>query len=241
MTHLTATMTALMLVLVLGACGTRASDTLTAEDLVENPSLDPSEFSTTIDNPFFPLRTSSRWKYEVTTAEGSVDLLDVEVVEETRFVAGIEAVVVRVTLTVDGSVEEETFSWYAQDGEGNVWLLGEVDHGYADGALEETTTWEAGVGAAHPGIVMHADPVMDHVYRLGYVAGEMEERGKVVTTGTSPSTVVGDYGATRVIENWSDLEPEVIERKHYVEGVGFVFQNSDAADADTIRLVSHVP
>ena len=45
----------------------------------------------------------------------------------TREANGIEARVVRDVVTANGVPVEDTFDWYAQDADGNVWYLGEDD------------------------------------------------------------------------------------------------------------------
>ena len=38
---------------------------------------------------------------------------------------GVTSVVVRVTEWINGELVEDTFDWYAQDNDGNVWYFGE--------------------------------------------------------------------------------------------------------------------
>ena len=72
---------------------------------------------------------------------------------------GISAVVVRDTVYVDGEIAEDTYDWFAQDADGNVWYLGEDTHEYEDGEpVNAAGAWEAGVDGALPGIVMPAEP-----------------------------------------------------------------------------------
>lgn len=52
---------------------------------------------------------------------------------ETRRVMGVQATVVRDTMTDDGEVVEDTYDWYAGDREGSVWYLGEDYTESADG------------------------------------------------------------------------------------------------------------
>ena len=179
-----------------------------------------------------------RWEYEVETSEGSRDHLVAEVTDETRMIGAVATVVVKVTLTVDGELEEATFSWYAQDEAGDVWLFGEIDHGYESGSLVETTTWQAGVDGAEAGVVIPAEPIVGQEYRVGYVAGEVEEMARIVDLDAAVDVSAGSFVGVLVIENWSQLEPDVVEEKFYAPGVGFVHQTSAAVDTDTVSLVS---
>jgi hypothetical protein len=114
--------------------------------------------STKIDNPYFPLSPGARRGYEVTGAEGSRSIAS-EVTAQTKTILGVQNVVVHDVVTADGAVVEDTFDWYAQDKDGNVWYFGEVTR-KADpsGQLTDTEgSWEAGVAGAQPGLVMKVD------------------------------------------------------------------------------------
>ena len=78
----------------------------------------------------------------------------------TRKIAnGITARVVRDTVSVDGELVEDTFDWYAQDSDGNVWYLGEDTAEFEDGKLTTRGgSFEAGVDGALPGNRMPGDP-----------------------------------------------------------------------------------
>ena len=57
---------------------------------------------------------------------GEAERIEVVVTGERRTILGISATIVRDTVTVNGEVVEDTFDWYAQDRDGNVWYLGEA-------------------------------------------------------------------------------------------------------------------
>ena len=218
--------------------GELATDDAAAGSPDYQPEIDPARFSTDVDNEYFPLPPGATWTYDVTTAEGSVDQLEMTVTDGTRTVMGVTTTVARVTLTVDGEIEEITDSWYAQDDTGAVWLFGEIDEGYENGELVETSTWEAGVDGAQPGIVMLGDGAAGETYRVGYLAGVMEERSRRAATDVSVSTPAGDFSDVWLVETWSDLEPYVVERKHYAPEIGLVFADSESPDTDVVELVS---
>jgi hypothetical protein len=69
---------------------------------------------------------------------------------------GVKTVVVHDTVSVDGIRTEDTFDWYAQDRDGNVWYFGEDTQEFQDGSAVTTGSFEAGVNGALPGIVMPA-------------------------------------------------------------------------------------
>jgi hypothetical protein len=181
---------------------------------------------TVIDNPFFPLPIGSVRSYRKQTEDGLEEVL-IEVLDETRIVAGVEAVVVRDRVTLDGELLEDTRDWYAQDDSGNVWYLGEVvdDYVYDDnGELIEIThpgQWEAGVEGAQAGIIMYAEPLAGDSYRQELRAGVAEDMAYVVG--------IDDEGVLTTLD-WAPLEPHALEYKFYAPGVGLIREQALGSD-----------
>ena len=123
------------------------------------PELDPANFVDVVDNPYLPLVPGTTWTYEETNGDGETEIIEVAVTDERRDIQGISASVVRDTVTLDGVLVEDTFDWFAQDTDGNVWYLGEDVDNYENGQLvDHDGSFEYGVDGALPGIVMPADP-----------------------------------------------------------------------------------
>ena len=130
-----------------------------------HPELDPADFVAAIDNPYLPFAIGTRWVYE-STGEDEVERVEVTVLPDRKEILGIQATVVRDTVTVDGVLVEDTLDWFAQDRAGNVWYLGEAVKNYEDGELVDTEgSFEAGVDGALPGIAMPAHPAPGDAYR----------------------------------------------------------------------------
>ena len=90
--------------------------------------------------------------------------------------------IVHDVLTEDGEVTEDTYDWYAQDAEGNLWYLGEDTKEYENGKLKSTEgSWEAGVDGAQPGIIIPAHPKSGMAYREEYYAGQAEDGAEVLS------------------------------------------------------------
>ncbi len=78
------------------------------------PNLDPANFSTTIDNPYFPLPVGRTLVYRG-VKDGQTQEDRVTVTDQTKTVAeGITARVVTDVATHDGALLEKTSDWYAQ-------------------------------------------------------------------------------------------------------------------------------
>ena len=123
--------------------------------------IDPADFSIEIDNPYWPMKPGSTWVYR----EGE-QRVEVTVTNRTRTVMGVETRVVHDLVTEDGVPVEDTFDWYAQDADGNIWYFGEDTTEFEDGKpIGHEGAWEAGVDGAQPGIVLPADPEVGLTYR----------------------------------------------------------------------------
>lgn len=193
----------------------------------QRPSYDPAvtvaDFVAGITNPFFPLRPGSTWVYEAPLGDG-VERVDVEVLAETRRIVGVEATVVRDTVSRNGETIEDTYDWYGQDKNGNVWYLGESTKEYADGRVASTEgSWEWGVDGALPGIVMPADPRPDGKrYFQEFYWGEAGDEAEVIALGRPVATSAGRFNDTVTMREWTRLEPGIEEEAYYARGVGLV-------------------
>jgi hypothetical protein len=201
-------------------------------------AIDPAAFSTTIDNPYFPLLTGSHWVYSGRGEDGPERNV-VRVTNRTREVMGVNTVVVKDTVWIDGELAELTFDWYAQDVGGTVWYFGEISKTYEHGALTGTEgSWEAGVNGALPGVVMPAGPREGQIYRQEFLRGEAEDVGRVLTTGASETVHGVTYDDVVVTEDTSLIEPSLLEHKTYAPGIGFVLESVPGAPDEWLRLVS---
>src|SRR4051812_18628221 len=86
------------------------------------PSIDPANFVAGIDNRYFPLKPGTGFHYVGVAEDGKTPQTDDEVVtHQTKTIMGVDATVVRDTVSSRGRPIEKTFDWYAQDKDGNVW------------------------------------------------------------------------------------------------------------------------
>lgn len=76
----------------------------------EHVELDPADFTTEIDNPYFPLAPGSRWVYREIDNTGGPELkVVVSVSGKTKMIAnGVEALVIRDVVSEQGSPVEIT-------------------------------------------------------------------------------------------------------------------------------------
>jgi hypothetical protein len=202
--------------------------------------LDPQQLSSHIDNPYWPMRPGTRWTYRETDEEGTVQQVVVVVTHQTTRIAnGVTARVVRDTVTEDGEIVEDTRDFYAQDGQGNVWYLGEQTAEFEDGRVATREgSFEAGVDGALPGVVMPAAPRAGMHYRQEYYPGQAEDRGAVLSTDEMAEVPHGLFRDALLTKETNPLEPDVLEYKLYARGVGPVLALGVSGGAGREELVS---
>lgn len=205
----------------------------------EPVTLDPAEFTTEIDNPYWPMTPGTRWVYRETDPEGGRLRVVVRVTNRTKLIAnGITARVVRDTVTEDGELVEDTFDWYAQDAEGNVWYLGERTKEYEHGKVVSTEgSFEAGVDGAQPGIAMPANPAPGLSYRQEFYAGHAEDRATVVSLDEQAEAPYGHFAGVVMTRDENPLRPKSLEYKFYARGIGPVLAIGVSGGADREELV----
>jgi hypothetical protein len=207
----------------------------------ETVNLNPADFSTRIDNAYWPMRPGSRWVYREKSRDGSVARVVVTVLSRTRRIAnGITARAVSDVVTEGGKLVEVTEDWYAQDRAGNVWYMGEKTKEYENGKVKSTAgSFEAGVDGAQPGIAMPANPRPGIAYRQEYYKGQAEDRAAIVSTGDQAQTRAGHFRNVVVTKDTNPLEPRILELKFYARGVGPVLELGISGGGDRTELVSY--
>ena len=206
------------------------------------PQIDPNNFVDVIDNPYLPYPVGAAWTYEG-TEDGETENVTVTVTPERKEIMGISATVVRDTVTdADGEVVEDTYDWFAQDRDGNVWYLGEDSTEFDNGKPASTSgSWEAGVDGALPGIVMQAQPEVGQAYRQEYYLGEAEDLAEVKSVDATESVPFGDFDTLLVIKEWNPLEPDVVEEKYYAPAVGLVLEVKTEGGSGRSELIEFTP
>ncbi len=204
--------------------------------------LDPADFTAEIDNPYWPMRPGTRWVYRETEPDGARKRVEVTVLARTETVDGIQARVVHDVVTEQGELVEDTYDWYAQDSDGNVWYLGEDTKEYDAGRFVGTHgAWEAGVDGALPGIVMPAAPEVGLEYRQEYLAGAAEDAAEVLSLDERVEVPAGSYTGVLMTKDYTLLEPDVLEHKLYARGVGPVLVLGLSGGAGREELLSFRP
>jgi hypothetical protein len=209
-----------------------------ATDEIAHLKFDPCNFSNEIiDNPYFALIPGTTFTYESVTEEGTEEII-VVVTDETKEILGVTATVVHDTASLDGELIEDTFDWFAQDKEGNVWYLGEDTKEYENGEVISTEgSWEAGVDGAEAGIVMLADPQVGDTYRQEWYPGHAEDAAEVVSLSEEVTVPYGTFTNCLQTREFSTLDPELNEYKYYCTAVGAVTLEVVIDSGERVELI----
>ena len=198
-----------------------------------DPPIDPANFVDSVTNRYFPLPSGAVWTYR-----GENSAIKVRVTNRKRRIMGVDCVVVRDTVTVDGKVEEDTFDYYAQDRQGNVWYFGESTAEYVNGYIVSIDgTFIAGQGGAKPGIIMSAHPAPGTTVRQEFALDEAEDLARYESVGGTLVTRMGTFRNVLKTFELTPLEPEAKENKYYAPGIGNVL-TIDLATGEREALVS---
>lgn len=207
------------------------------------PSFDPNNFDAdfkqlTHPNPLFPIAIGNQWVYHSGT---EVDTL--ELASSTKLISGVTCIVAHDVVTTDGDLTEDTNDWFAQAKSGDVFYCGEEAKQYEsfdgdDPRVPELVgnegSFKAGREGAQTGILFLAAPTVGALYRQEFDLGNAEDVGEVLSTtykfGQSaeldqfvPQALADLLCANAncvVTRDFSPLEPDSVEHKFYVAGIG---------------------
>jgi hypothetical protein len=203
---------------------TQIVDLFTESGGVYAVNLTPADFVEVVDNPYFPLPPGAKWEYEIRQGNVSKQTDTLEVLKDKRAVNGVQATVVRDTVSAGNQIVEDTFDWFAQDKYGNVWYVGEsVDNYVAGIVVSHSGSWEWGVDGALPGIIMWADPSahLNEEYRQEYYLGKAEDMGQVLSVNESLTVPFGSFDQVVKTLDFSKIEAGQ-EQKFYAPGIGLL-------------------
>ena len=217
--------------LLLAGCGGAKSEALPQGD--ESVKLDPADFVAQIDNPYWPMAPGSSWVYR---EDGQ--RVEVTVTHRKKEILGIPATVVHDVVTEDGELIEDTWDWYAQDQDGNVWYLGEDTKEYEHGKVKTTKgSWEAGVDGAQAGVVVPAKPEVGMTYRQEFYRGEAEDAAGVLSVDERVEVPFGRFTQVLMTKDFTPLDPGLLEHKFYAKGVGPVLVVAVSGGSDREELI----
>ena len=215
-----------------GSVGATASS-----NLITVP-FDPNNFVNRVDNRYYPLTPGTTYTYKG-VSKGGEEQNTVEVTHHTKTILGVAATVVHDQVFIaDGSLAEDTFDWFAQDKQGNVWYFGEDTKTYDHGVLVTTAgSWEAGKSGAKAGIIMLGNPRVGDTYKQEDSPGVVEDMGKVVSLSENVTVPTGTYTNCLETTEWTPIEPGDRSHKFYVPGIGNVLEVASRQGGERVELI----
>jgi hypothetical protein len=210
---------------------------LSAPSCPKPPAL-PATFVGQIDNPYLPLKPGTTLTYKgKLDGEPATDVFTVT--NSTKEILGVTTTVIHDQVFIKGDLVEDTQDWFAQDASGNVWYFGEdtkeLDHGQV---ISTEGSWEAGVNNARAGIFMPAAPKAGQAFKQEDAKNVAEDCTKIVDLHASVKTPFVSSSEALKTEEFSLLEPGVLDNKYYVRGIGLVREQTVQGGSDLLELVS---
>jgi hypothetical protein len=86
---------------------------------------------------------------------------------------------------------------------------------------------------------MEANPTVGHTFRQEYYPGHAEDQFKVVNLASPIHVPYGSFADALLTQEWTTLEPGVLDHKYYVKGVGEVAEVSVKGPDERLFLVSY--
>jgi hypothetical protein len=216
---------------------------LTADARTVSIPFNPANFShpLTINNPLLPLVPGTIMIYRSETPDGC-EQNRVEVTSsKKKIAAGVTArpvhdqVFAGATCTGPLTLIEDTFDWYAQDNDGNVWYLGEDSKDCdANGCTQNQGSWEAGADVAGSGtlgvagIIMLAHPRKGDEYQQEYYKDHAEDIAAVQAVDIDVILTRPDAHPPGIFHHClntkerSTLEAGSVAQKYYCPTIGQV-------------------
>jgi hypothetical protein len=201
-------------------------------------TLQPSDFVGRVDNPFFPLKPGSTWRYRGRDDHGRfADRMHVR--HKTKTILGVKTTTVHDVVLRDGKQREVTNDWYAQDRQRNVWYFGEntkeLDrHGHVK---TREGSFQAGKDGAKVGVLFPGHPKVGQTARQEFFKGHAEDHFKVLDVDARARTPRGiTHHAVRTKE-WTPLEPDILDNKYYARGFGTVVEKTIKGGLERLHLV----
>ena len=223
------------------------------------PDFDPAHF----DNPrspsnpsrYLPLAVGNHWTF----MEGT-EIVDITVLNASKEIAGLNCIVVRDVVSVDGQVVEDTDDWFGFRKDGSVMYCGEEvkdyetfpnDNPVRPELVSRDGTFKHGRDGDKGGIAMPASPRVGATHRQEFSANNAEDVATVLSTTyrygrnatldafvpPALARLLCNAGDCLVTREYSPMTPGVFELKYYARGIG-QFLATTPSTGKSVELIS---
>jgi hypothetical protein len=202
-----------------------------------------SDFVKGINNPYLTFVPGTSLHYVNKNLDAgylSTERNIVTVTSDKKLILGVACTVVHDQVIVKGKVTEDTYDWFAQDKRGNVWYFGEDTKAWTGKGWSTEGSWEAGVNGGCAGILMWANPQahIGEIYYQEFEHGNAEDQATVINTNSTVTVVYGTFSNCVHTQEFSRLEPGVIDNKYYAIGIGEIKQVTTKGAREFQQLVN---
>ncbi|HEX3296242.1 MAG TPA: hypothetical protein VHR85_05420 [Nocardioides sp.] len=204
---------------------------------IPTPSPRPADFAGRAENPWFPLRSGTRWVYRQYTPTGSRTVV-ATVLPGPRDIAGVPTTAVRWQVRTGLHDRTAMVRWYAVDIAGNVWWFGQrvLAHTPRLDRLAPAS-WLAGRDGARAGLVLTDPPRLGDGYFNALQPGVVERRSTVVSLTATVATTGHTFRHTIATRDLSALHPLHVVQSYYARGLGLVAQQDTVATSSSMSLM----
>ena len=202
-------------------------------------SIDPSQFTSPVANPYFPLKPGTVFVYR--GSEDRQQLVEhLRVTHDTKRIEDVQTTVIHDVLYSNGRLNEATHDYYADDNNGTTWYFGENTatydkHGHVQ---SREGSWLAGRNGGVAGIIMPANPKPTDAYRQEFLTGHAEDQAWIVARHERARVPYGRVKDVVRSYEWTRLEPNVVSLKLYAPHLGIVMEKDVAGGSEFMQLVA---
>lgn len=231
---------AIAAIAIIGISKRMAVDTRQSDQSVTHydPHISPADFSTNITNRYFTLPVGRKLTFEA-DVKGVKEKIEIEVLQETKTIEGVQTVVYLDKVYKNSQLVEETRDYLAQHKNGDVWYFGEDVDNYENGKLvDHNGSFIHGKDGAKAGIWMKAKQTIGDSYRQEYYPGHAEDMRDTKATDVTVTTKLGTYTDCVKVYDWTPLDPTSREHKYYCPQTGSLVLNEDLETGTRSELTS---
>lgn len=185
--------------------------------------------STQIDNPFLPF-TDYTQTISLGQEEGKADRVEATLFAEPKEIAlkgeNVQASVLQVIDSIERSLVEVTYEYYAQADDGSVYLLGEEISNYEEGKqVDHEGSWLAGQEGAMPILIMPAKPAVGVFYTAEAGTNSPFQTLEIVNVNQNTTTPLGSTDQGVLVK--ATLADGSVENNTYAANFGLVESQND--------------
>ena len=176
-------------------------------------------FSLVSSNSYFPLTVGSWWEL-AGEEDGETIRLRIDILNQIEMVGGVATRVLKETEWVDGVLAEESYNYFAENGDGVACYFGEAVDIFQNGMVSHEGSWRADEAGNAPGVFMPAEPLPGTMFQMEVAPGVAEDQGKIVGTG-AVTVPAGTFAKTIRVRELNPLDAGK-DYKWYAAAVGII-------------------